>query len=93
MQTGAVGEVCTAITEGLDVGQTVVLADLDGPPPDQRHRHPEHRRLRRPMRLRWLRWQAERIGPGLSPTAHLQELTLVEHNRRQTRGPERRDQP
>lgn len=33
VQTGAVGEVWTEITDGLDVGQTVVLADLDAPLP------------------------------------------------------------
>ena len=33
MQTGAVGETWTQITDGLDVGQTVVLADLDAPLP------------------------------------------------------------
>jgi RND family efflux transporter MFP subunit len=33
VQTGAVGETWTEITGGLDVGQTVVLADLDAPLP------------------------------------------------------------
>jgi multidrug efflux pump subunit AcrA (membrane-fusion protein) len=33
VQTGAVGETWTEITDGLDVGQTVVLADLDAPLP------------------------------------------------------------
>jgi HlyD family secretion protein len=33
VQTGAVGEVWTEITDGLEVGQSVVLADLDAPLP------------------------------------------------------------
>jgi hypothetical protein len=33
VQTGAVGEVWTEITDGLAIGQTVVLADLDAPLP------------------------------------------------------------
>jgi HlyD family secretion protein len=33
VQTGAVGEAWTEITDGLEVGQTVVLADLDAPLP------------------------------------------------------------
>jgi HlyD family secretion protein len=33
VQTGAVGRTWTEITDGLDVGQTVVLADLDAPLP------------------------------------------------------------
>jgi hypothetical protein len=33
VQTGAAGEVWTEITDGLDIGQTVVLADLDAPLP------------------------------------------------------------
>ncbi len=33
VQTGAVGDTWTEITDGLDVGQTVVLADLDAPLP------------------------------------------------------------
>ena len=33
VQTGAVGEVWTEITDGLEVGQAVVLADLDAPLP------------------------------------------------------------
>jgi HlyD family secretion protein len=33
VQTGATGDVWTEITDGLDVGQTVVLADLDAPLP------------------------------------------------------------
>jgi HlyD family secretion protein len=33
VQTGAVGETWTEITDGLEVGQTIVLADLDAPLP------------------------------------------------------------
>ena len=33
VQTGAVGDTWTEITDGLEVGQTIVLADLDAPLP------------------------------------------------------------